>query len=70
MDIVREWILGHPYLMSPSELRELVVEDGVTDYVFAHPDMKIVFDRMDEIKDPVTGATVVVDKIMVAKRPF
>jgi hypothetical protein len=56
--------------MSPSELRELVVEDGVTDYVFSHPDMKTVFDRMDEIKDPVTGATVVVDKIMVAKRPF
>ena len=50
--------------MPPSELRELVTEDGVTDYVFSHPDMKTVFDQMDEIKDPVTGAPVVVDKRM------
>ncbi|EDR13681.1 uncharacterized protein LACBIDRAFT_308926 [Laccaria bicolor S238N-H82] len=62
--LIREWILGHPYSMPPSELKELVIEDGQRDYVFSHPEMMTVFGQMEEIKDPDTGAAVVIDSRM------
>jgi len=62
--LIREWILGHPYSMPPSELKELVIEDGQRDYVFSHPEMMTAFGQMQEMKDPDTGSVVVIDRRM------
>ena len=50
--------------MPPSELKELVTEDGQRDYVFSHPEMMTAFGQMEEMKDPDTGSVVVIDRRM------
>jgi len=50
-DDIRDWLLGHPYGMPPSEFRALVTDsqhEG-TDYILEHPSVQNMFANMTEL---------------------
>ncbi|KAF9527521.1 hypothetical protein CPB83DRAFT_855938 [Crepidotus variabilis] len=48
--LTREWILGRPYFMPPSEIKDLLADDvGTGSHILDHPDIIRLFDSINQI---------------------